>query len=116
MIITIQCAATKKPGARSMSRRDGMNVMFVARPELAPSEGTVVFARPDDVSDTPPLTWRQRLEKYNSEGTNPLGLLPSYQLYTHPIYEQLVSTFGAAQIRILSAGWGLVRADYLLPK
>ena len=98
-----------------MQRKDGSKVKFVALPELAPSRTGNTFARPDEPSDVPSLSWRQRLEQYNASGKNPLGLLPAYRLYSHPAYEKLASTFGVNNVRILSAGWGLVRADYLLP-
>ena len=63
------------------------------------------------------------MEEYNAihEGrpTNPLGLLPAYRLYrprTHPeLYQEAVRILGAQHVYILSAGWGLVRASYLLP-
>ena len=46
---------------------------------------------------------------------NPLSLLPAYQLYENRAYQGLVSKFGIDKIFILSAGWGLVAASYLLP-
>jgi hypothetical protein len=36
-------------------------------------------------------------------------------LYKPPIYKALVEKFGSKDVYILSAGWGLVRSDYLLP-
>ena len=77
----------------------------------------VLFARPDDLSDTPPLSWRDRLAEYvrEEQDQNTMGLYEAYRLYKHPSYAALVSRFGVEQVFILSAGWGLIRADYLLP-
>lgn len=63
----------------------------------------------------PGQSWRQLLAKYNNERNNVHGLLEAYRLYQNPIYEQLVKKLGAPNVFILSAGWGLVQADYLLP-
>jgi len=41
--------------------------------------------------------------------------LPAYRLYHNPIYQRLVSRFGVGKVFILSAGWGLVSAQFLLP-
>jgi len=42
-------------------------------------------------------------------------LLPAYQLYDNCAYQGLVSKFGIDKIFIVSAGWGLVAANFLLP-
>jgi hypothetical protein len=116
MDIVIQCAATKDPNAGRF-RSNGRDVHFVAAPELCSSTASALYARPDDISDLPSLTWRNRLEKYVDEerDANPLNLREAYRLYRHPAYSNLVRSFGPQQVFILSAGWGLVRADYLLP-
>ncbi len=49
------------------------------------------------------------------EKNNPSGLLEAYRLYRNSVYEELVVTLSAANVFILSAGWGLVCASYLLP-
>jgi hypothetical protein len=41
--------------------------------------------------------------------------LPGWQLYRHPIYESLYRKYGSDHLYILSAGWGLLRADFLTP-
>ena len=117
MDIVIQCAATKDPNAGRLRTSDGRDVHFVAAPELCSSTASAAYARPDDISDLPPLTWRNQLEKYVDEerDANPLSLREAYRLYRHPAYSSLVRSFGLQQVFILSAGWGLVRADYLLP-
>src|SRR5262249_22117057 len=40
---------------------------------------------------------------------------PAYRLYENRAYERLVDRFGLANVYILSAGWGLVGADFLTP-
>jgi hypothetical protein len=53
---------------------------------------------------------------YNSTASeNPLGLLAAYRLYRNSVYRELANAYGVANLFILSAAWGLVRADYLLP-
>ena len=115
MLVVIQCAAGKQPHAGHLRTRDGRKVMFVARPESAPADSDRVYARPDDVSDSGE-SWRTVLERCNAEpGENLLGLLPSWRLYRNPTYELLFRRIGPKRLYILSAGWGLVRADFLVP-
>ena len=45
----------------------------------------------------------------------PWGLLPAWRLYQNPTYELLYRKYGPDDLYILSAGWGLLRADYLTP-
>ena len=119
MKIVIQCAASKDPGAGSLTDANGQPVLFVANPALAPPSGTCTYARPDDPAGNG-LSWRDVLLEYNKgyerTGANPLGLLPAYRLYAPSIYRQLVDRFGVSNVFILSAGWGLIRADFLTPK
>ena len=116
MRIVIQCAATKSQGATHLHTSDGRRVMFVARPDLAPRDDGRLYARPDDLSDDPSRSWREQLERHNAQpARSPWNLLPAFRLYAHPIYQRLVAQLGATNVFILSAGWGLVRADYLLP-
>lgn len=113
MIVVIQCAGSKQDGARSLSTKDGTPVSFVANPESAPNQNTF-YARPDDPSDGGE-TWRERLLAYNDMPGNPLGLLPAFELYKNDIYRALVRRFGVENTYILSAGWGLIKADFLTP-
>src|SRR5258708_7016395 len=106
MDIVIQCAATKDPNAGRLRTSEGRDVRFVAAPEFCSSTASVLYARPDDISDLPPLTWRNRLEKYVDEerDANPLSLREAYRLYRHPTYSSLVGSFGLQRVFILSAG------------
>ena len=101
-----------------MRTADGKLVEFVAQPDEAVNrDNGVVYARPDDVGEDG-LTWRQKLVEYNgsSAKSGQSGLLPAYQLYKPGIYRRLVDVFGPDNVYILSAGWGLVRASFKLPK
>ena len=112
----IQCASKKRLDAGHSIADDGRKVLFVADPEAAPTSRSLRYARPDDAvlaGDT----YRARLERYNrdSRTDNPWGLLPAWQLYMPTAYRTLVDALGVGNVFILSAGWGLVAADYLLP-
>jgi hypothetical protein len=88
---------------------------FVAHPQLAPIHTKHVYARPDDVAKAG-LSWRVQLRKYNEQhASNPFRLLPAFQLYENKCYRGLVSRFGVDNVYILSAGWGLIRSDFLTP-
>lgn len=113
----MQCAASKRADAGHLKTLTGTPVSFVAQPVDAPTVANLVYARPDDPSDTG-LSWRQVLLAYNERpDTNPLGLLPAYKLYENKknTYCSLVDRFGVRNVYILSAGWGLIRADFLTP-
>ena len=115
MIVVIQCASGKHDHAGHLRTRDGRNVLFVARHDAAPAGASRLHARPDDVSDTG-ATWRTVLQEYNAApGANPLGLLPAWQLCRNPTYGILADRCGTDRLCILSAGRGLVRADFLTP-
>lgn len=115
MIVVMQCAGRKQPGAGTLHASDGKPVKFVAYPESAPNDGRVCYARPDDSSDFGG-TWREHLVAYNrNPGGNPLGLLPAVHLYADEAYRNLVKRFGPEKVYILSAGWGLIRSDFLTP-
>jgi hypothetical protein len=110
MKLVIQCAGSKDPRAGHLSTKDGRPVAFVANPNACAPNAAVLYARPDDPSDVSGLTWRDRLVR-----ENPVGLLPAWRLYTPPAYAALVEKYGEKDVFILSAGWGLVRADFPLP-
>ena len=112
----IQCASKKRPDAGRFVADDGRKVLFVADPGAAPASQSLRYARPDD--ETPAgHTYRERLEQYNRDDRtdNPWGLLPAWQLYMPSAYRTLVDALGVGNVFILSAGWGLVAANYLLP-
>ena len=114
-IAVIACAGKKKPNAGRLVDR-GREVMFVAHPEDAPADGRFLYRRPDDPASSG-RSFRDMLEEYNRDrrADNPWGLLPAWELYVPPVYRALRDACGADKLFILSAGWGLVGADYLLP-
>jgi hypothetical protein len=115
VIVIIQCAATKHAEAGRMKSADSKSVVFVAEPESAPPPRAHSYARPDDMFDAG-KSWREALLEYNRRAkSNPLGLYPAYRLYKNQIYERLVDRLGLNNVYILSAGWGLIRADFLTP-
>lgn len=115
MIIVIQCAAKKDPCAGQLHDLNGRKVKFVANSELAPMNPEYRYARPDDVADTG-ATWRAELLKYNENfPNNPHGLLPAWQLYANPTYRLLAGKYALERLFILSAGWGLISANFLTP-
>lgn len=112
----IQCASKKRLDAGHFVADDGRKMLFVADPGAAQTSRSLRYARPDDAvlaGDT----YRARLERYNrdSRTDNPWGLLPAWQLYMPTAYRTLVDALGVGNVFILSAGWGLVAANYLLP-
>lgn len=118
MIVVISCARRKKPEAGYFQRRDGQRVKFVGDPEARHDDFGFERARPGDSSDTG-APWRDRLVEYNdaySVDENPFGLLPAGRLYAHEVYGRLEQRYGLKGFYILSAGWGLIRADFLTPQ
>lgn len=117
MKVILQCSGSKKPTLKGNGFRanDGRLIKFVADPKGAPVSDEYYYACPDDLADAR-HTWREKLLVYNmSETSNPLGLLPAYKLYDNKVYEDMVRKFGVDRFYILSAGWGLIAADFLLP-
>lgn len=98
-----------------MRTEDGKPVVFVAKPELAEPTDTCVYARPDDIAESG-QRWRDLVLEYNrAPGDNPRGLRPAWQLYQNRVYRALVQRYSTDKVYILSAGWGLLRADFLTP-
>jgi hypothetical protein len=115
MIIVIQCAGRKRPGAGYLVSPSGRPVIFVAHPKNAPPDGVHEYARPDDPSENG-SSWRDVLLKYNGDPqNNELNLSSAYQLYENRTYGRLVDRCGTESVYILSAGWGLIGTDFLTP-
>lgn len=114
MKIVIQCAGTKNSGGYWQTKK-GKPVLFVAHPEKNPPEFDGIYASPDDVSDSN-VPWRELVWNYNKRRQkNPFNLYPAHRLYKNPAYLGLVNKFGVDNVYILSAGWGLIRSDFLTP-
>lgn len=115
MIVVVQCAARKREEAGFMRTTDGGPVLFVADPSSAPISSTHRYARPDDIRLNG-QSWRDLLLEYNLQtGENPLKLLRAIDLYSNPTYLRLASEVGITKTYVLSAGWGLIRSDFLTP-
>ncbi len=116
MIAVIQCAGRKRLGAGHMLSAARKPVIFVGNPAAAPADASHVYACPDGPSDAGP-SWRHQLVRYNEEhaNDNPLGLYSARWLYNNKAYQRLVGHLGERKVYILSAGWGLIRADFLTP-
>lgn len=116
--LVIPCAARKQANAGRLLTENGTPVHFVANPATAPHDPTVAYRRPDDTALSS-LSWRQVLQQYNEtyggREDNPLGLLPAWQLYEEPTYGHIADRLGEANVFILSAGWGLIPASFLVP-
>ncbi len=116
MIVVIQCAAGKRDHAGYMQTSDGRKVMFVAKSHLAPSSGTLTYAQVDDLAPSG-KSWRKEILDYNQNvRCNPYGLLPAWNLYRNSTYQIVADRIGQENFYILSAGWGLIRSDFLTPK
>lgn len=115
MIIVIQCASRKKADAGQLLHQNGKSVLFVAYPNLAPEIPNIHYAHPDDRSPNG-TSWREQLLALNENpDNNSLNLSPAWSLYLPPAYKSLVGKFGKDKVYILSAGWGLISADFLTP-
>lgn len=116
MTVVIQCAARKIPSAGHFVAHDGRSVLFVARPEeMRERPSGRIYARPDDVAEGG-KSWRTLLLDYNeAPAENPYGLLPAWRLYKDPTYRLLRKKYGLDRLYILSAGWGLLSANFLTP-
>ena len=56
------------------------------------------------------------LQEYNdAPNENPFGLLQAGRLYKDKTYGMLMEECGPERLYVLSAGWGLIRSDYLTP-
>lgn len=114
MKVVIQCAASKDPAAGYFRTSDGTPIKFVANPAACSQDPGYLYARPDDPSDAAGQTWRDQLVGAIAAGA--AGLTPAYKLYRHYAYNALAEKYGLENVFILSAGWGLIRADFPTPQ
>lgn len=120
-IAIIQCAGKKIKNPGNLKASDGRMIKFVANPDKVPPDDHVYhYARPDEC-DSDGISWRQKLLEYNqTPNNNPLGLSRAFELYEPKppyttVYRDLVQCFGVENTYILSAGWGMIRANFLTP-
>lgn len=116
MKLVIQCASRKHKIAGHLRSPSGEQIVFVARPEKCESPSCAsLCCRPDDEIGHGLGTWRDLLVHYNQQSSNPEKLYKAAELYEPTIYQDLVEEYNWQNVFILSAGWGLIRADYLTP-
>jgi hypothetical protein len=116
MRIVIQCAGKKHKSAGWLKDASGERVIFVAHPEkCSMTESSLRCCRPDDEASTGLGTWREYLTRYNQQNLKPDGLFRAAELYKPTVYRALVERYGWRNVFILSAGWGLIRSDFLTP-
>jgi hypothetical protein len=113
--IIIQCSGSKNGEPWTVSGLNGIKVKFVSHPNPCEVTPGLELFRPDDVVPDHITTWRQYLSDYNKRKDNPDYLLKAGDLYQDKTYRILIDKFGWENVYILSAGWGLIRSDFLLP-
>lgn len=116
-IFVVQCAKSKQNDGWLVGA-NGQLITFYAKPDAAPAVAVARNAHPDGI-DEDGLPWRHKLIEYNRRyretGENPLGLHSAASLYANRAYAKLEESLPPARLYILSACWGLVRSDFLLP-
>ena len=91
-------------------QQDGDKINFVSNVNEVSSNNELYF-HPDNLIPNENITWRELIAKQE----NRIDLLSTYILYKPNIYKLLFQHYGN-DLFIFSAGWGIVRADYKLPK
>jgi hypothetical protein len=114
MKIIIQCAGDKQPNPNYTGFHQ--HGQYIEKFLAHPNADHLHCAHPD-FECANGITWRETLAQYNQQNrfNNPQHLSQAYELYRPATYGNLVAEFGVENVYILSAGWGLIRADYLIP-
>lgn len=107
MKIVISCCARKNGGPFI---HNGRMINFISQVDQVVPNNEIYF-HPDDSVPNGDITWR---ELVNQQGLNN-NLQSAYELYSPAIYSSLFQKFGN-DLFIFSAGWGIIRADFKLPK
>jgi hypothetical protein len=107
MKIIISCCDRKNGEPFS---HNGEIIHFVSRVNEALPNNELYF-HPDNLIPNEHISWRELVTQQENRN----DLLPAYQLYRPNIYNLLFQNFGN-DLFIFSAGWGIVRADFRLPK
>jgi hypothetical protein len=121
--VVIQCAKGKDPAAPSIFL-NACPLCFVAIPSLG---GCNCRAPWDHITPALSRTFIDCVRDYNGQkppglacadvtlGIGAGALTPAADIYKRTIYRDLVATIGWDNVYILSAGWGLIRADDKIP-
>ncbi|MDR0599329.1 MAG: hypothetical protein LBG84_04510 [Treponema sp.] len=104
--IPVACCSSKKIISEFCYK--DLFIKFVASPQIAPRDGFTYY-KPDDTIPGEHKTWRDLVLEQNHP-----DLVPAYCLYRRDIYRDLYHEFGNC-FYILSAGWGIIRADFKIP-
>lgn len=114
--VVIQCAASKVADAGYMKNPEGTPIRFIDDPKSSPRSDVYIDLNPHDMI-TKNHSGLDILIRYNRDlyYANPFKLKKAYELYRSGVYRDLVDKLGVENVYILSAGWGLVRSDFLLP-
>jgi len=103
MIIVISCSGSKN--GRNLVY-NGREITFISDPDKDKKNQF----RPDDKIPNEQRTWREYIQNQENE-----KLLRSYELYKPSIYKSLYEKY-KSDLFILSAGWGLISANFRIPK
>jgi hypothetical protein len=102
------CCSTTKNGNHFI--HNGLTINFVSHVDHA-VDRSVIQVHPDNLIPDDVITWRELISLQEAQK----NLIPAHLLYRPSIYNDLYQNFGN-DLFIFSAGWGIVRADYKLPK
>ena len=89
---------------------NGEMINFVSNVDQVVSDDGI-YVHPDDLVPNEDFTWRDLV---SLQGLNN-NLQPAHELYSPPIYNSLFQHYGN-DLFIFSAGWGIIKADFRLPK
>jgi hypothetical protein len=107
MKVIISCCSRKTGESFT---HNGQPINFISRVnEVIENPGN--YFHPDDLIPNENSSWRDVITQQEIRH----DLNPAHELYQDPIYNSLFDHFGI-DLFIFSAGWGLVRADYKLPR
>jgi hypothetical protein len=107
MKIIISCSDQKNG---ELLVHKGLKINFVSNKDQSVANQELHF-HPDDIVPNEEISWRNLINQQKKD----LHLIPAYELYKRPIYSALFKYFGA-DLFVFSAGWGIIKADYKLPK
>lgn len=107
------------PLGRHLRGDSGVRNIDFSRPtdRLKPVDGFPASAANRSPNDYANLSANRSASNTRSPASeaNPLGLLPAWRLYKNKTYRLLADTFGPKNFYVFSAGWGLVRSDFMIP-
>jgi hypothetical protein len=107
MKIIISCCNRKNGNSFT---HNGNTINFVSRVDEV-LHNNAFYVHPDDLIPNENISWRDLIAQQEEHN----DLLSAYNLYRPGIYNSLFEHYGN-DLFIISAGWGIIRADYRLPK